>query len=155
MIVATQMLDSMTFQPRPTRAEVSDVSTAIRHGATGVMLSGETASGTYPLETVQTMAKIVKATEDGLDDYDLARPAWLNFAPHEPLLMQVWNWHGKPMRPASSSPPNTVLRLAWCPATDQTFPSGRQRSPSSIAANLLASRVDAVLSKEHSAAQRR
>ena len=54
------------------------MSTAIRHGATGVMLSGETASGTYPLETVQTMARIVKATEDGLMITTFARPAWLN-----------------------------------------------------------------------------
>ena len=72
-IVATQMLDSMTLQPRPTRAEVSDVSTAIRHGATGVMLSAETASGNYPLEAVQTMAKISLATEQGLASHD-SRP---------------------------------------------------------------------------------
>jgi len=71
VVVATQMLDSMTLQPRPTRAEVSDVSTAIRHGATGVMLSGETASGKYPLEAVQTMAKIAQATEQGLSSHDL------------------------------------------------------------------------------------
>ena len=73
VIVATQMLDSMTLQPRPTRAEVSDVSTAIRHGATGVMLSGETASGKFPLESVQTMARIALATEEGLDAHD-SRP---------------------------------------------------------------------------------
>jgi pyruvate kinase len=66
VIVATQMLETMTLNPRPTRAEVSDVSTAIRHGATAVMLSGETASGDYPLQAVETMAKIATATEQGL-----------------------------------------------------------------------------------------
>ena len=76
VVVATQMLESMTLQPRPTRAEVSDVSTAIRHGATGVMLSGETASGSFPLEAVKTMAKIASATEEGLDAHDL-RPTSL------------------------------------------------------------------------------
>ena len=66
VIVATQMLDSMTFNPRPTRAEVSDVSSSIRNGASAVMLSGETATGRYPLQTVQTMVKIAEATEVGL-----------------------------------------------------------------------------------------
>ena len=66
VIVATQMLESMTLNPRPTRAEVSDVSTAIRHGGTAVMLSGETASGDHPIAAVETMVKIANATEAGL-----------------------------------------------------------------------------------------
>ena len=78
-VVATHMLDSMTLQPRPTRAEVSDVSTAIRHGATGVMLSGETASGKFPLETVQTMVRIAMATEQGLGMHDLRPNALARF----------------------------------------------------------------------------
>ena len=67
VITATQMLDSMMNHPRPTRAEATDVANAIYDGTSVIMLSGETAAGKYPVESVRTMAKIAERTENDIN----------------------------------------------------------------------------------------
>lgn len=78
VIIATQMLDSMARNPRPTRAEVTDVATAVMQGSDATMLSNETAVGAYPVEAVRMMAAIIEEVEGGMRSFEV---------PDEPALI--------------------------------------------------------------------
>ena len=139
VIVATQMLESMTSAPSPTRAEATDVANAVYEGADALMLSAETASGDYPLESVEIMSRIIERVERdpmwpklmgaehaGMDEHDVdalvGAAAMAASAPSTGCLVVFTTLGGTARRMARERPlkpilvltpnPNTARRLA-------------------------------------------
>ncbi len=127
VITATQMLKSMTFEPRPTRAEVSDVANAIYDGTDAVMLSEETTIGKYPVQCIETQAKIAAfnepLTENSLWDFDdlgdtsaitYAASSLLDFSQEEIDLIVCFSASGATARQLSRFRPNVKIKAVTC-----------------------------------------
>ena len=115
VITATQMLDSMMRNPRPTRAEVSDVANAVFDGTSCVMLSGETAGGKYPVEALTTMVGIINEAESSINYWRqfqkqrVVPASNINDAITHTCCLTAKNQHAKPFRPATS--PGRTARM--------------------------------------------
>ncbi len=90
VVIATQILDSMTERPVPTRAEVSDIANAILDGADGLMVTGETAMGVYPQEVIRVLSRVIKETEAAIDYESIISPVGKSIeysASHQPRCL--------------------------------------------------------------------
>lgn len=141
VIIATQMLDSMMRNPRPTRAEVSDVANAVFDGASCVMLSGETAGGKYPLEALQTMVQVATEAEEATNYWGRFRESrippepTINTAISHTCCMTAMDLHAKVILAATQSG-HTARMIARfrpaCPVAAMTLSEKVRRQPALV-----------------------
>ncbi|MDB5203833.1 MAG: pyk [Ferruginibacter sp.] len=126
VIVATQMMESMIDRTKPNRSEVSDVANAVLEGADAVMLSGETATGTYPTLVVETMSKIILEVEKTVYEYD--RDDILRPQPHSPSFLSDATCYSA-CKLAKDSQANALIGMTQSGYTAFMLSSYRPKSP--------------------------
>ncbi len=124
VITATQMLESMMENPRPTRAEITDVANAIYDGTSAIMLSGETAAGKYPIEAVRTMAAIAERTENDTSYFSRMRKAPVD--PHMSIAGATAHAAGTT---AADIKANAIITVSKSGETARLVSKGRPSTP--------------------------